>query len=175
MIGSNDLEVNNLEVYNMEVNHSIFPATLLNQRVTVLGIDFGTRQQGLAVAEMATENVQPLQVVRASNRKQAIEQIVHIGKEWNIVAYVIGYPSSICGDNCYSTNRSLQQSLKRFVHELSQCHPLPIFFEEEHFSSVEARQIKKTYNLQRNDDRVDDLAAAVILQRWVATLKTQCV
>ena len=94
-----------------------------------------------------------------------VDKVISIEAEKNIVALckkevisgiVIG--ESIAGNEAVN---EVHEKVKRFADRLSKATALPLFFQREDFSSVEAHRFQTTAGAR------DDSAAAIILQRFL--------
>ncbi len=118
-----------------------------------LGIDFGTSLIGLASSDEAGEFAFPYKIIQTHEAEQ---EIMTICKKENISEIVIGQSiASNEGEN------EVQTTVARFAKRLESITKLPIRFEREDFSSVEA------HRYQTKAGARDDSAAAVILQRFL--------
>lgn len=123
-----------------------------------LGIDYGERYIGLAVSDEDGSFAFPHSIVETND---AIQKIVSIWNSEKIEAVVIGESVASNGEHNEIFNKTLS-----FKEKLETKVSLPIFFEKEYFSSVEASRY------QQNSGRKDDSAAAIILQRFLDRKKS---
>ena len=122
-----------------------------------LGIDYGTKRVGLAVSDDTGEFAFPKGIVDTT---QAAIAITKLCKEDAIGAIVIG--ESIATNEVHN---ELAPRVNAFKSKLALLTELPIFFEREGFSTVEA------HRYQTDAGKRDDSAAAIILQRFLDKLK----
>ena len=118
-----------------------------------LGIDYGTKHIGLAISDEAGEFAFPKGIIQ---KEKAEKEIVSICVEEQVHGIVIG--------ESVATNESRNEvntETKRFSERITAATNLPIVFEREDFSSVEA------HRYQTDAGRRDDSAAAIILQRFL--------
>lgn len=118
-----------------------------------LGIDVGTKRVGLATSDEAGGFAFPKGIVPAED---AEKKIVALCKGEHIEGIVIG--QSIASNEA---ENDTQAFIERFAKRVEATTGLPIHFEREDFSSVEA------HRYQTDAGRRDDSAAAVILQRFL--------
>lgn len=135
----------------------------------ILGVDFGLKQQGIAIGESDTYNVQPLAIIRARSRKKSINAVLEIIAKWQVRIVVFGYPMQQEGQY-YKSNSAILMSLEKYIQTLQKQYKLPVFLFNEHFSSQQARYCNKLTLNQREYSQIDDLAATIILQNWFANL-----
>lgn len=118
-----------------------------------LGIDFGTKKIGIAVSDDDGAFAFPKGIIATA---QAMQELTSLCAAENIGHIVIG--------ESIATNEEknvLADAARVFAEMLSAKTNLPISFEREDFSSVEAHRYQTTAG-----DR-DDSAAAIILQRFL--------
>jgi putative Holliday junction resolvase len=118
-----------------------------------LGIDFGTKRVGVAISDDDGSFAFPKAIYVAND---AVEEIVGLCKAEGIGAIVIG--ESLASNE--ATN-DLMPMINAFKAKLTIATELPIFFEREGFSTVEA------HRYQTAAGNRDDSAAAIILQRFL--------
>jgi len=118
-----------------------------------LGIDYGTKRIGIAISDDGGEFAFPKGIVAAPN---AIDDIVTICEKENIEAIVIG--KSVASNGA---DNDIVPQTEKFKEKLSEAIKLPIFFQQESFSTVEA------HRYQVDAGKRDDSAAAIILQRFL--------
>lgn len=119
-----------------------------------LGIDFGDKHIGLAVSSEEGAMAFPLEAL--SNNAQLIENIRSIVKEKNIEGIVMGESKDFKGNE-----NPIMKKAKKFAGELGTALSLPVHFEPEFMTSVEARHI------QGGGDKTHSSAAALILKSFI--------
>lgn len=125
--------------------------------MSILGIDYGERKIGLALAE-GTLAV-PLRVVRYANRRELRQELQRACAEHEIRTIVVGVPRSLHGDASAQTTAS-----EEFVSWLRREFSLPIVTEDERFTSAFAKRLMRDWNGKADDDAI---AASLILQSYV--------
>lgn len=118
-----------------------------------LGIDFGTKRIGIATSDEAGEFAFPKGIIGAGN---AEEEIAARCAGESIGAIVVG--QSIATNEA---ENEVQAAVARFAQRIGALTALPVYFEREDFSSVEAHRYQTGAGVR------DDSAAAVILQRFL--------
>lgn len=118
-----------------------------------IGIDYGTKRTGIAISDDGNTFAFPRGIVPTDVLLEYIVAIVPVEK---ITGIVIGESLASNGQE-----NSLVDRAKSFAKKLEEKTNLPIFFEREDFSSVEA------HRYQTKKGGRDDSAAAVILQRFL--------
>ena len=118
-----------------------------------IGIDYGTKRVGIALSDEEGSFAFPKEIV-ATN--EAVDSITALTETGTITAIVIGESLANNGGE-----NDILSHTRRFVEKLKTVVSIPIIFEREGFSSVEA------HRYQTKKGNRDDSAAAVILQRFL--------
>lgn len=118
-----------------------------------LGIDFGTKRVGIAISDDDGSFAFPREIVSST---EIFEHLIEIVKKENISGIVIGESLASNGEE-----NNVVKIAKSFAKKLESKISIPIYFEREDFSSVEA------HRYQTKKGNRDDSAAAVILQRFL--------
>jgi putative Holliday junction resolvase len=130
-------------------------------RVKLLGVDYGERRIGLAIAEGSL--AEPLAIVDVRNRKGALEKIAQICRQEEISQIVIGLPRDPEGNLTIEDRKIVD--LARELRKLLGC---PVVFGDETLTSQEAvRKMVEVGKPRRKRRRLDDVAAALILQEYL--------
>jgi putative Holliday junction resolvase len=120
----------------------------------MLGIDFGARRIGVAVS--AGSLAVPLVTIEHSNRAADLDRIAAIAASQEATSIVVGLPLAPDG------GEGEQARLTRaFGRQLADHVGLPVVYHDERLSSFDAAPAR------RRSKPVDDIAAAVILQRYI--------
>jgi len=119
-----------------------------------LGIDFGTKRIGVAISDENGEFAFPKAILPAGGG--IVESIALIVKKEQIGTIVIGESLASNG-----TENALVAQTKKFKEKLEQAFVVPVVFEREGYSTVEA------HRYQPKAGNRDDSAAAIILQRYL--------
>ncbi|MDP3989059.1 MAG: Holliday junction resolvase RuvX [bacterium] len=120
----------------------------------ILGIDYGTKRIGLAVARSEDGIAFPLEVV--SNGLLAAPEVAGISMREDIEKIVVGESKRLDG-----SHNQLHEEVAQFVGELESLTGLPVVFENEVYSTQQAARI------QGKGARIDASAAAIILQAYL--------
>ena len=130
----------------------------------ILGIDFGTKRIGIAVTDPLKIIVSPLATIRAD---AAIDFLNAYMMAEDVEAIVCGFPGV--------ENKDLHAALEMFVERLkSKFAGIPIFFQDEDFTSQKASKVILESGLRKKDRRdkslVDKISAVLILQGYLGHL-----
>jgi putative Holliday junction resolvase len=135
---------------------------------TVLGFDVGARRIGVAVGSRFGSGARPVAVVDVHASGPDWPAIERLRREWRPDAFVVGDPMTLDGGDQPARRRA-----RAFGAELQRRFSLPVVFVDERSSSVEAAQrfaAERSQGARRRRDAqiLDALAAAVIVERWLA-------
>jgi putative Holliday junction resolvase len=125
-----------------------------------LGIDYGKKRIGLALGQMIPKGAGVID--GAQDLGAIISQIEKICRENEVEGIVIGLPIKKSGDL-----GEIAPEIEKFVSETKSRLNLPVFFEEEELTSVEAESILTENGQQydRKSGKIDELAAILILEQ----------
>lgn len=131
-----------------------------------LGIDYGEKRVGLSISDEGGTLAFPYKII--SNNLELVDAIHNICGEEDIVAIVLGESHDLSGKP-----NKIMGSIEEFKRNLEGELDLPIYFQKEFMTSVEARgRMGKEVNNARKEKKdkskkIDDSAAALILQRYL--------
>ncbi len=124
-----------------------------------LGVDYGKKKIGLALSDEGGKFAFPKEVLR--NGKDALKRAGEIISEEGISQIVIGESLDYSGGA-----NEIMGEISEFSEKLRKNFSLPVHFQKEFMTSVEARRY------QDNGEPVDASAAALILQRYLDKINT---
>ena len=131
----------------------------------LIALDLGERRIGLAVSGPGGL-VLPAGYITRSKLAQDIQQVIAAAQERNAQGIVVGIPYTLEGEAGPSAKLA-----RRFIQALRKETTLTVYEMDERFTSVEAEGLLRESGVQPSRDRasVDETAAALILQRFVAS------
>jgi putative Holliday junction resolvase len=132
--------------------------------MAILAIDFGRLRIGLAVAESINAPAYPLGTLHRSSMKQDLEQILRMIDSRGVTQIVVGLPLNMDG-----TEGPSARAARNFGAQIGTRLGLPVYYSDERLSSFEARaRLSEQGSLRRRKPAIDALAAAIILEQWLA-------
>ncbi len=140
----------------------IFP-TVLKSELTALGFDFGTRRIGVAFGQSVSGTARPLEILPAVDGIPDWNQVAKLIRTWQPDALVIGMPYQLDGGE-----GELARRARKFANRLHGRFHLPCYGIDEHLSSHAAEEL-----VEGNDAPLDSIAAQLILESWLAELKSR--
>ena len=119
-----------------------------------MGIDFGTKNVGIALSDEAGNFAMPHSVIK--NSKNLVEDVKKIIDTEKVEHIVIGESK-----NYHNEENKIMAYVYAFKTELEKVIPIPISFEQELMTSREAQHIQGDHAL------LDASAAALILKSYL--------
>ena len=135
---------------------------------TVLGFDVGARRIGVAVGSAFGSGARPLAVVDVHSSGPDWDRIERLRREWRPDGLVVGDPMQLDGGD-----QPIRKAAQAFARELRKRTQLPVVMVDERNSSQEAarrfaEERADGKRKRRDADLLDAVAAAVIVDRWLA-------
>jgi len=127
----------------------------INNLITVLAFDYGTKRIGVAVGNSLTKSSEALNQINNSSeefRFKAVEQFI---LHWNPSVIVVGLPFHPDGDE-----HAMTQKARRFGQQIGGRYSKPVFFVDERYSSA---VLESDTQYQES---LDSHAAALILEQF---------
>ncbi|MFC1588104.1 Holliday junction resolvase RuvX [Planctomycetota bacterium] len=136
----------------------------------ILAFDYGRKRVGMAISDELWLLATPLETQVDKSDEQIFDQVEHLMGTHQIESFVVGMP--------YNMNGSIGpggEKCKEFAENLSARFSLPCELWDERLTSVEAEGIMLMGDLSRKKRKrkVDELAARIILQSYLAYRKQQ--
>jgi putative Holliday junction resolvase len=126
-----------------------------SQDALVLCFDYGLKRIGVAVGNLLTKSSRPLSVIHWTKNKNKWEEVLEFVHSWEPDVVVVGVPFHPDGKP-----NSMTAVCRNFGKDLQKRISVPVVYEDERYSSVEAQEYTQ-------DDEIDDVAACVILEQWL--------
>lgn len=128
--------------------------------MTILGIDYGSRRVGIALSDATEALAFPDRIFDTS--KTLLENVKELCAEKDIRMIVLGKSQDFKG-----SDNPVMKDINEFKTRLEAEVKVPVMFQEEYWTSEEARRY------QGRGEYVDASAAALILQRFLDTMGAQ--
>jgi putative Holliday junction resolvase len=135
-----------------------YPDFVTSRRL--IGIDYGERRIGVAASDGAL--AVPVSIVEHRSRGDDLERVAEIVREREASVIVVGLPVLSSGDEGEQARRC-----RRFGEALARATGLPVEYQDETLSSVEAEAAMAGAGRVHAAKPVDDHAAAGILQAYI--------
>ena len=127
-----------------------------------LGVDYGHKKTGLAIAQNIIKKSRPLKVLY----NDYILEIKKVLDEWNITKIIIGYPY-------HNEESKIHDNIKSFIEELKSVisSSIEIIIHDEQLSSESAKasfaEMRNRGLIKKKNSDYDDISASIILQSWI--------
>ncbi len=131
-----------------------------------LGIDYGSKRVGVAISDEGGTLAFPKAIL--PNNMSLMEAIERLCNDENISAIVLGESHDLSG-----ARNKIMGSIEEFKRNLEADTGLPVYFQSEFMTTVEARgregkESKSARKTKKEDQsQADASAAALILQRYL--------
>ncbi|MEX2369111.1 MAG: Holliday junction resolvase RuvX [Candidatus Paceibacterota bacterium] len=119
-----------------------------------LGVDYGTKRIGLAVADSDTSIATPLKTI--NNDDTSVAAVINICKDRSIDTIILGESKTHRG-----VDNPVMVGIRSFKKSLEEKTEIPVVYVPEFFSSAQARRQPEA------GQHVDGSAAAIILQSFL--------
>ena len=135
-----------------------------------IAFDIGDKRIGIAVSDPFCEMALPLETYHRKNFKTDLEYLVKIAKDRFADVIVCGLPLNFDGSHSEQTEKTIT-----FVNELKKLTNTPIVFEDERFTTKQARNVLLEANMKRSDRKgvIDKVAASYILETYMLKEKNK--
>ncbi len=125
----------------------------------IASIDVGLKRIGLAIC-LDGNIVFPQDAILRKNRNQASRDVKLFLEEWDIDILVVGLPKG------GSTEEEMERRIRHFVSLLN-LDKIKVEYQDEQWSSIEAKELTKGVFRHKRDGKIDSISAKIILERWL--------
>ena len=134
----------------------------------VLALDVGSKRIGVAVSDALGITAQGLETIQRQNKRKDWEALEVILKKYEVGEIVIGLPLRLSG-----AEGTQSEKMRLFAAELQVKSGLPVHLWDERWTSTEANRLLRETNLsiEKRGKAVDRMAAVLILQNWLESIK----
>ncbi len=135
-----------------------------------IAFDIGDKRIGIAVSDPFGSMALPLETYFRKNFNKDLAYLCEIAKKNYAEVIVCGLPLNFDGSKSEQTLKT-----ESFVEELKKRTQIPIVFEDERFTTMEARRILIEGNVRREDRKsvIDKVAASYILDGYLQKQKNK--
>lgn len=133
----------------------------------IMGLDYGSVTVGVALSDPMKITAQGLEVIRRKEEnklRRTLARLTEIIEEYEVELIVLGFPKNMNNTVGFRCERT-----KEFAEKLSKRVSIPIEYEDERLSTVEAHNAMIEGNVRREkrEQIVDMVAATIILERYL--------
>jgi putative holliday junction resolvase len=131
----------------------------------LLGLDLGDKRVGVALASEQTKLSSPL--VTLDNDPRLTQKLKELIAEYSVETVVVGLPRTLSGQDSTQTAK-----VRQTIEQLTQDLKVQIVTQDEALSSVRAEEELRSRGKIFAKMDIDKLAAALILEDYLTSLKT---
>ncbi len=125
----------------------------------IASVDVGLKRIGLALC-LDKNIIFPQNAIIRKNRKQASRDLQVFLDEWNIDTLIVGLPKGSHSQD------EMERRIKHFISLLN-LENIDVIYQNEEYSSIEAKELTKGVFRDRRDGKIDSIASKIILERWL--------
>lgn len=131
-------------------------------------LDIGNKRIGVAISDPFNSMAMPLETIFRKNFEKDLNYILSLAKEKDAEVIVCGLPLNLDGSKSEQT--LLTES---FVEELKKRTDIPIVFQDERFTTMQARSLLLEADMRRDKRKnvIDQIAASYILDDYMRKIK----
>ncbi len=128
-----------------------------------MGLDVGTRTVGIALSDPMYLIAQPQSTLWRTNLEADLNRLVALIHEQEVREIIVGLPKHMNNQMSDSARRA-----KSFGAELER-RGFHVFYQDERRTTIQAEEVlkQKGVNKKRWKEKVDAIAASIILQAWL--------
>ena len=139
----------------------------------ILGLDYGTKTVGVAMSDPLLLTAQGVEIIRREHEnklRRTYARIEELCRENGVEKIVLGYPKNMNnteGERCAKT--------EEFKEALERRTGLPVILWDERLTTVAADKAMIEGGIRRENrkDHVDEIAAVLILQGYLESIRNQ--
>ncbi|MFC1924134.1 Holliday junction resolvase RuvX [Chloroflexota bacterium] len=136
----------------------------------VLGLDIGDKRIGVAMSDPTGILANPLTQINRTGTEVAIKAILEVVRQYEVERIIAGLPYSIDG-----SMGPQAQKVESFLKKLSERLDIPIETWDESYTTVaaECKMVEAGVRKDSRKKQIDAAAAAIILQEYLDTIRTE--
>jgi putative holliday junction resolvase len=138
--------------------------------MSLLGLDFGERRIGVALAETGGTTARPLTIIVRESRDRDLARLKQIVEGFGVEVVVVGLPLNMDGTSGQAVRRA-----RRFANQVQHQLGLRVELWDERLTTWEADQqmLEAGLTPERRRELRDAVAAALILQDYLQSREGQ--
>jgi putative Holliday junction resolvase len=138
--------------------------------MSLLGLDFGERRIGVALAEAGGTTARPLTIIVRESRNRDLARLRQIVEGFGVEVVVVGLPLNMDGTSGQAVRRA-----RRFANQVQHQLGLRVELWDERLTTWEADQqmLEAGLTPERRRELRDAVAAALILQDYLQSREGQ--
>ena len=136
----------------------------------ILALDYGQRRIGIAISDSLRLTAQSYPTIKIKKINQFLNELKLIVDEKKVSEIVVGLPLNLKGEKGRAA-----QGVEKFIETLKDKFQIPVHSWDERWTSVAAHRViwEHGKSPSRNKEKVDQIAAQIILQNYLDYLHTK--
>lgn len=136
----------------------------------ILGLDIGKKRIGIAMSDPLGIIASPLMKINNTGTRAAIDAIAELVQSHEVERIIAGLPYSLDGSMGPQAHRIVS-----FINKLSKRLDIPIETWDESYTTVaaEGKMLEAGIRKDKRKKQIDAAAAALILQEYLDTIRTE--
>jgi len=132
----------------------------------ILAIDYGDVRVGLALSDLTQTIAQPFKTLSYQDSAHLLNQLKDIIEQQDVGLVVVGVPYNMKGEDTQQTTK-----VRDFIELIENNLIIDIKLIDERLTSLEAEKVMHKMNIKTgsNKDKIDKIAASIILQEYLQT------
>ena len=141
---------------------------LLPPNAPLIAVDYGSKKCGIAMSNQERSIAMPLSAIVGVKRKVQFVSLLSIIEEYKAGGIVIGLPVNVNGEL-----KEQAEIVMNFAKELAAITNLPIYLQDERFTTKAANSFLKSFGIKRKErnNKNDTVAASMILDTVLTSIK----
>ena len=132
-----------------------------------MALDVGFKRIGVALSDPLRLTAHPFKIVYRKSNRETFEELLKIIDEKKVDTVLVGIPFSLEG-----RETKMGEKIRKFVDRFKQFlkerdRRVSFVFVDESYSTLEAENLCRKLGKKREE--IDDIAAALFLQEWLAS------
>lgn len=134
----------------------------------IMAVDYGAARTGLAVCDRTEFLASPIGVVKEKDYRTLINKVAFTAKQYEVGEIVVGYPKNMDGSIGEKAHKC-----EDFAEKLRVIVDIPVTLWDERQTTMQANTYLNEINVtgQRRKDIIDEVAATIILESYLAFRK----
>lgn len=133
----------------------------------LLGIDHGIKRIGLATCDATRLIAREVAIIERKSRQEDFDAINEIAVQERVIGVIVGVPVNLDESQAVHTQ---VDTVRLWVERYAATTTLPVMLWDEQLSSEEAKALARQKK-RKPTEPIDDLAARIILQRYLDALR----
>lgn len=140
----------------------------LSKGAPIIAIDYGNKKTGVAISNQEQSFAMPFKQINFTDISKQISEIILLMATYKVCGIVIGLPIDTNGLETGQT-----KIVRNFANVLANLADLPIYLQDERFTSKAADNLLKAMGIKRKDrnSQDDSVAASIILQDTINSMR----